>query len=93
MFPDALIVALVPGLVEVAKRTGLPNRYGAAAAIILAVTIAVLSHAASNPGPVSISTLAGLILTGLVNGLAAVGLFRLTSENRRASGDSFSTSS
>ena len=84
MFQDVMIVAIVPGLVEVAKRTGLPHRYSAVAAIALAVGIAVLSHAAANPGPVSVATLAGLILTGLVNGLAAIGLYRLVPKSDQA---------
>lgn len=84
MVPDVMIVALVPGLIEVAKRTGLPSRYAAVAALALAISIAVLSHAATNPGPVSVATLAGLVLTGLVNGLAAIGLYRLVPKGNQA---------
>ena len=77
MFDDTVIIALVPGCVEVAKRSGLPGRFAAVAAIVIALLLVTLSHLASDPQPIGLATVARLLLTGLIDGLAAIGLYRL----------------
>lgn len=77
MLDDTVIIALVPGCVEVAKRSGLPARFAPVAAIGFALTLVILSHFAAASDPVSIALAARLLLTGLIDGLAAVGLYRL----------------
>ena len=77
MLTDSIIIALVPGCVEVAKRSGLPSRYGAVAAILFAIVLVALSHLAVSSDPLGAMQTARLILTGLIDGLAAVGLYRI----------------
>ena len=77
MLGDTVIIALVPGCVEVAKRTGLPPRYAPLSAILIAVALVTLARAAAQPMPISATTIATLVLTGLIDGLAAIGLYRL----------------
>ena len=77
MFDDTVIIALVPGCVEVAKRSGLPGRYAPIAAILIALALVFLSHLATDSGPITLATLARLVLTGAIDGLAAIGLYRL----------------
>ena len=77
MLDDTVIVALVPGCVEVAKRSGLPVRAAPGAAIVIALLLVALSHLATDAGPITMALLARLILTGLIDGLAAIGLYRL----------------
>jgi hypothetical protein len=77
MLDDTVIVALVPGCVEVAKRSGLPGRLAPVAAIVIALVLVMLSHVASDPAPITLATVARLVLTGLIDGLAAIGLYRL----------------
>ena len=77
MLDDTVIIALVPGCVEVAKRSGLPGRYAPVAAIVIALLLVTLSHLASDPLPIGLATIARLLLTGLIDGLAAIGLYRL----------------
>jgi hypothetical protein len=84
MFDDTVIIALVPGCVEVAKRSGLPGRYAPVAAIAIALLLATLSHLASDPQPMTVATVARLALTGLIDGLAAIGLYRLVPKPARA---------
>jgi hypothetical protein len=85
MLDDTVIIALVPGCVEVAKRSGLPGRYAPVAAIVIALLLVTLSHIASDPLPIGLATSARLLLTGLIDGLAAIGLYRLVP---RAGGES-----
>ena len=77
MLDDTVIVALVPGCVEVAKRSGLPGRLAPCASILIALVLVALSHLATDAGPISLATAARLLLTGLIDGLAAIGLYRL----------------
>ena len=77
MLDDTVIIALVPGCVEVAKRSGLPGRLAPVAAIVIALLLVTLSHVASEPQPLGLATIARLLLTGLIDGLAAIGLYRL----------------
>jgi hypothetical protein len=77
MLGDTVIIALVPGCVEVAKRSGLPARLAPLAAILIALLLVTLSHVADDPAPLTIALVARLLLTGLIDGLAAIGLYRL----------------
>jgi hypothetical protein len=77
MLDDTVIIALVPGCVEVAKRSGLPTRAAPLAAILIAVVLVVLSGLAGGAGPLTLAMAARLLLTGLIDGLAAIGLYRL----------------
>ena len=77
MLDDTVIIALVPGCVEVAKRSGLPARFAPIAAILTALLLVSLSQLADAPGPLTIALIARLLLTGLIDGLAAIGLYRL----------------
>jgi hypothetical protein len=77
MLDDTVIIALVPGCVEVAKRSGLPTRVAPLAAIVIAVTLVMLSGLAGGTGPMTLAVVARLLLTGLIDGLAAIGLYRL----------------
>ena len=77
MLDDTVIIALVPGCVEVAKRSGLPTRAAPLAAILIAVTLVVLSGLAGGIDSLTLAVAARLVLTGLIDGLAAIGLYRL----------------
>jgi hypothetical protein len=77
MLDDTVIIALVPGCVEVAKRSGLPGRFAPIAAILFALVLVALSQLADDPGPITLALMARLLLTGLIDGLAAIGLYRL----------------
>jgi hypothetical protein len=77
MFDDTVIIALVPGCVEVAKRSGLPTRAAPLAAILIAIALVLLSSLAGGTGPWTLAVGARLLLTGLIDGLAAIGLYRL----------------
>jgi hypothetical protein len=77
MLDDTVIIALVPGCVEVAKRSGLPARFAPIAAILTALLLVSLSQLADAPGPLTVALIARLLLTGLIDGLAAIGLYRL----------------
>lgn len=70
---DIAIIALVPGLVEVAKRLGMPTRFAGLAAILSAVAMVGLSELGSGATP--IAGAARSIVLGLVYGLAASGLY------------------
>lgn len=85
MLDDTVIVALVPGLVEVAKRSGLPSRFAPVAALAIALVLATLSHLATETGPMAPATIARLILIGAIDGLAAIGLYRLMPKPANAS--------
>jgi hypothetical protein len=77
MLDDTVIIALVPGCVEVAKRSGLPNRAAPVAAIVIALALVTLSQLATDANPLTLALAARLVLTGLIDGLAAIGLYRL----------------
>jgi hypothetical protein len=84
----APIVALVPGVVELAKRAGLPTRYAGVAAVASATVLVALAEVAGVAGrPAGASTepaaiVAGWLLAGVIYGLAAAGLY---SQTRRLS--------
>ena len=69
----APIVALVPGVVEIAKRAGLPVRWAGLAAIVAATALVALADLARD-GSVT-GSVAGWLLAGVVYGLAAAGLY------------------
>ena len=77
MLDDTVIIALVPGCLEVAKRSGLPSRYAPVAALTIALLLVTLSELATDPSPFGLATVARLVLTGTIDGLAAIGLYRL----------------
>ena len=77
MLDDTVIIALVPGCVEVAKRTGLPPRFAPLAAILIATALATLARAADQPAQTSAAAIAAVIRRGIIDGLAAIGLYRL----------------
>jgi hypothetical protein len=70
---DAAIIALVPGIVEVSKRAGLPVRFAGLAAVGCAIALVALSDLAT--GISQLSQPAKWLLFGLVYGLAASGLY------------------
>ncbi|MFL5758557.1 MAG: hypothetical protein ACJ789_02395 [Thermomicrobiales bacterium] len=70
---DAVIVGLVPAVVEVAKRAGLPVKYAGIAAILIATAIIALVDLSG--GNNSTGSYARWVLGGLVHGLAGVGLY------------------
>ncbi|MGI8477461.1 MAG: hypothetical protein ACR2OO_13980 [Thermomicrobiales bacterium] len=74
-FSDAAVVAVVLGLVEVAKRAGLPTRYAGLAAILFATLCVALRDLAGGDG---FHLAARWLLGGLIAGLAASGLYSQT---------------
>ena len=70
---NVVIIGALPGLVEVAKRAGLPDRYAGICAIVfgaLLIAIDDLSRRAGQTGDI-----AGWLAGGIVAGLAACGLY------------------
>lgn len=74
---DAAVIALIPGLVLMLRRTGLPARLGTAAMVVSGVLLVCLVDLAGGAAGITTATVAGWILTGLIDGLAAAGLTRL----------------
>ncbi|HEY8447621.1 MAG TPA: hypothetical protein VIL01_11000 [Thermomicrobiales bacterium] len=70
---DAAVVAIVPGLVEVAKRVGLPATWAGVAAIVAATILVGLRDLALGAG--ATGSIARWLLTGVTLGLAAAGLY------------------
>lgn len=76
----ASIAPIVAGLVEVAKRTGLPDRFAAAAALVFGVVAAfmfglgeVYDLSIGNPfNLVAIGTVGGLLASGAYSGAKAL---------------------
>jgi hypothetical protein len=66
------ITVLVPGLVELAKRSGLPTRYAGLASIMAAGLVLGLVELQSNA---QFGGVAGWLLLSLVYGLAAAGFY------------------
>lgn len=72
------LLAIIPALVEVAKRNGLAARYAGGAAIVLAFMLLMLGDLALGdaPDPEGWSaTIARWLIEGIVYGLAAAGLY------------------
>jgi hypothetical protein len=70
---DAVIVGIVPAVVEAAKRAGLPVKYAGIAAILVATMIVALIDLSSESN--STGSYARWLLGGLVYGLAGIGLY------------------
>jgi len=72
------LLVIVPALVELAKRHGLPVRFAGAAAITLAIVLLMLGDLAlgTPPDRAGLSgTIARWLIGGVVYGLAAAGLY------------------
>ncbi|HRA48579.1 MAG TPA: hypothetical protein PK819_10975 [Thermomicrobiales bacterium] len=82
MLSNAVIIALIPGCVEIAKRSGLPNRFAPLAAIAIGILLGGLSAVAESSVTSTPMVIATIILTGLINGLAAIGLYRVFPTDR-----------
>jgi len=80
MLSHAVIIALIPGCVEIAKRCGLPSRFAPLLAVIVGMALVGLSHTAAGEPVRTIASAAEVILTGLISGLAAVGLYEVVSK-------------
>lgn len=74
---DAAVIALIPGLVLMLRRTGLPARLETAAMVAGGVLLVCLADLATGTTDLTTATVAGWVLTGLIDGLAAAGLTRL----------------
>ncbi len=73
LLDDMAIIAIIPGIVEVAKRIGLPVRYAGVAAIVAAFTLVALGDLGA--GGSEFSRPAQWLVLGLVYGLASSGLY------------------
>jgi hypothetical protein len=71
-----VIVSALIGAVQVSKHAGLPSRYGGVLAVILGVAAALASQTPSLSNP---SMVFSVVLTGIVWGLMASGLYSGTS--------------
>jgi hypothetical protein len=69
---NVLVVPLITGLVEAAKRSGLPDRHAALASMGCGLLIAVGAHLATGAGA---RPLYDAALQGIALGLAASGLY------------------
>lgn len=70
------ILVVVPALVELAKRIGLPARFAGLAAIALAMALCALADLATGTSlPPDGATAARWLLGGVIYGLAAAGLY------------------
>lgn len=72
------LLVIVPALVELAKRHGLPVRYAGGMAVVLATALLVLGDLALGTrvdGGDIVTTAAGWIIGGVIYGLAAAGLY------------------
>ena len=74
---DAAVIALVPAVVALLQRAGIPERYGPVAAVVSAIVLVVLADLATNGDAVTMARCAAWLLTGLIDGLAAAGLSRV----------------
>jgi len=74
MYLDGIaIIALVPGIVEIAKRMGMPPRFAGLAAIAAASVLVTLGNLGAGVSP--FAQPAQWIVLGVVYGLAASGLY------------------
>ena len=72
-FANAVVIGAIPGLVEVAKRAGLPGRFAGICAIIFAVLLIAIEDLSRRGG--DLGHLAAWLGGGIVAGLAASGLY------------------
>lgn len=68
------LVAIIPALVEAAKRQGLPVRYAGLAAILGGIALLALAGLALGE-PIDAPTVARWTIGGIVYGLAGAGLY------------------
>lgn len=71
---DTAVIGVVPGVVEVAKRAGMPVKFAGAVAMLVAFLLIALSDLARS-GEIAPESVADWILRGTVTGLAASGLY------------------
>lgn len=71
------ITLVTPALVEVTKRLGMPVRFAGLAAILFAISLITLGDFAGGVNP-SGRVVARWLISGIVYGLAAVGLYSQT---------------
>lgn len=83
---DIAIIALVPGIVEIAKRLGMAPRFAGLAAICTATVLVTLDNLGAGVSP--FAQPAQWIVLGVVYGLAASGLYsqvqRIPTERKRS---------
>ena len=70
---DAVIIGAVPGLVEIAKRAGLPIRYAGICAVLAATLLFALQDVSDGGG--QLGHIAAWLGGGVIAGLAASGLY------------------
>jgi hypothetical protein len=70
---DAVIIGAVPGLVEIAKRAGLPSRYAGICAVLTATVLLALQDLSGSGG--QLGHIAAWLGGGVIAGLAASGLY------------------
>src|SRR5687767_12849133 len=68
------LIVVIPALVELAKRTGLPVRFAGVASIAMAISLLALGGLALGVDP-GRAEVARWIVGGVVYGLAAAGLY------------------
>ena len=73
---NVVIIGAVPGLVEVAKRAGLPSRYAGICAIIIATLLFAIQDVSRSGG--NLGHIAAWLGGGVIAGLAASGLYSQT---------------
>lgn len=72
------LIVVVPAIVEIAKRNGLPERLAGPAAIATATALVALGDVALGATPLPIGQrLAAWVIAGIVYGLAAAGFYSL----------------
>jgi hypothetical protein len=86
LLDELAIVALVPGIVEVGKRLGMPVRFAGLLAIVAATALVALADVSG--GGSSLAQPARWVVLGIVYGLAASGLYSQVQRiaERRGSG-------
>lgn len=73
---NVVSIPVITALVQLAKGLGLPNRYAALTAVLLSVALTVATYYAT--GPTDTANLWQATLSGLLQGLAAAGLYSAT---------------
>ena len=83
------LIVVIPALVELAKRMGLPVRYAGLAAMGMALVLLICGDLALTglpPSDALVATVARWVLGGVVYGLAAAGLYSQGRQLGSASG-------
>jgi hypothetical protein len=81
------LIVVIPAVVEVAKRNGLPGRLAGPAAIVTAIALIALGDIAlgASTGPLD-QRVAVWLIGGIVYGLAAAGFYSLAPSRADATG-------